>query len=162
MASTAAIVFEDVLRGNNDGPSRAGLLLYHGAATVGRVALIVDRTKEERVQHWLDSHGLTDHSWLVMPRDNDPEDPAERRLQQVTRLRLEGAAVELVVEPNPLVAAALQAAGVPTALFLHPSYARPEFRPDYKGGIKPWAVLMESVERTNQIKHDDKRTSVIL
>lgn len=148
MGSAVALTFEGVLKAETgDSPIRPGTLLYHGALAAGQVAILVDHTPQDQVNHWLEVNGLRQHSWLVLPRPEDPEDVVERRLSQVARLRVQGAAIELVVEANPLVAAALQAAGLATALFLHPRYARPEFRPDYDGRIKHWDEVLRETER---------------
>ena len=148
MASTVAIVFEGGLKGEvNDSPIRAGVLLYKGAAQAGRVAILVDRTSQEKVEYWLNLQNMHDHSWIILPRASDPLDPAQRRLLQVARLRSEGSAVELVLEPNPAVAAALQGSGVATALFMHPATARPEYRPDFEGKNRPWALVEAEIDR---------------
>jgi hypothetical protein len=148
MASTIAIVFEGGLKGEvHDSPIKAGILLYRGVALIGRVAILVDRTPMEKVEHWLNIQNLHDHSWIILPRASDPIDSVERRLLQVARLRSEGAAVELVLEPNPAIAAALQGSGIATALFMHPATARPEYRPDYEGHTRPWATLEAEIDR---------------
>jgi hypothetical protein len=150
VASTIVIAFDGVLRADIDAsPIRAGLMLYHGSVGIGTVGLIVDKTTKEKADYWLKLNGLKDHSWVVYREPGDPEDLTQLRDLQVSRLRTLGAAVDLVIEPNPLLAAHMQKMGLTVVLFMHPNHGRPEWRADYSGP-KPraWDEIMEDVTRT--------------
>jgi hypothetical protein len=147
VASTTVMAFDGVLRAETDGsPIRAGLMQYHGAVGVGFVGLIVDSTSKSLTEHWLKINAIKDHTWLVFPEPGDPTDPIKLRQLQLTRLRRQGAAIDLVIETNPKIAAALQQSGIAVSLFMHPHYARPEFRADYDEGPRSWDDIMEEID----------------
>lgn len=145
-----AIVVEGILRMPNDSASIIpGLLLYRSLVKDHRVSLIIDSANKERVQYWLLMNGMTDHTKEIYWDETDPEDTIARRIAQIGRLRQDGP-LSLVFESDTSVAAALLERGIPSFLFLHPQYTHPEFRPDAKAPITPWAELL--AEQTRQIE----------
>lgn len=139
-------------------PIPSGTLLYRALTEITNVALIADEQTEEQVKHWLLVNDLTEHNYLVMAKETDPEDPGERRVQQVTRLAAT-AAVDLAIEADPARAEALIRDGVATLLYMHPAYSRPDYLPGSQRLPTPWSSLVAETERQQTIKANDARLS---
>lgn len=159
MTATAAISITGVLQQEiGQGVLQTGARLYSGLLTsFTAVALLTDETDVDPVNHWLKTNGFRQHSYLIPARVDDPEHEGERRLRQISRLRQYGCSVELVVEPDPEVTAHLLAGGLTVASWLHPSYSRPHFRPDYTHSVRPWDALTAEVERQRTLRAGDSR-----
>jgi hypothetical protein len=158
MTATVAIVIEGVLGRNvGDGVIDQGQRLYVGLMQTYRVALITDRSDIEAVQYWLRINGFDKHPYLMTANLKDPDDPGERRMRQISRLRQAGCSVELLIEPDPLVAAHVMGNGVAVLNYLHPNYSNPRFRPDYKETVTPWNAIAEEVDRQRALREEDDR-----
>jgi hypothetical protein len=158
MTATVAIVIEGVLqREVGDAVIHQGQRLYWGLMETYKVALVTDDTDAAPVQHWLRVNGFNKHPYLITANVLDPEDEGQRRLQQISRLRQAGCNVELVIEPNPQVAAYLMANGIGVLNYLHPNYSNPKFRPDYQESVTPWSELVGEVERQRALREEDTR-----
>lgn len=158
MSATVAIVIEGVLsREVGEGVIPQGQRLYWGLMESYRVALITDRSDTDAVKHWLTVNGFDKHPYLITTHLKDPEDPADRRMQQISRLRQAGCHVDLLIEPDPKVAAHVMSNGVGVLNYLHPNYSNPRFRPDYKETVTPWAALVDEVERQRALREEDQR-----
>jgi hypothetical protein len=158
MSATVAIVIEGVLsREVGEGVITQGQRLYFGLMESYTVALLTDRTDTEAVKHWLKVNGLDKHPYLIPATIKDPQDPAARRMQQISRLRQAGCNVELLIEPDPKVAAHAMGNGVAVLNYLHPNYSNPRFRPDYKETVTPWAEMDAEVERLRALREEDPR-----
>ncbi|RZU35991.1 hypothetical protein EV284_3474 [Streptomyces sp. BK022] len=158
MTATVAIVIEGVLmREVGDAVITQGQRLYWGLMESYKVALITDDTDVEPVQHWLKVNGFNKHPYLIPAHLKDPEDEGQRRLKQISRLRQAGCNVELVIEPNPQIAAYLMAHGIGVLNYLHPNYSNPRFRPDYQDTVTPWSELVGEVERQRALREEDPR-----
>jgi len=157
MTGIIAITLDGVLRSTTNGGSlRSGLLLYRALESHAALAVIADGDTEEKATYWLHQNGLDKHSYLVVAKRTDPLDPGERRVLQITRLK-EASSVDFLIDPDPTVAQAVMASGTPVMLSLHPIYARPEFRPDYKSVAKPWDTLTKDIERQQELRSSDPR-----
>ncbi len=160
MTRTAVIVIEGVLQAyQGKAPIQAGILLYHGLKETFNLALVSDATDQEKIDYWLNLHGFSMHSYLFPALVTDPESPVERRMAQVGRIRQAGCSVDLMIEPDPQISAAGLRAGITMLNYLHPLYARPEYRPDYEGRLKPraWDELMKETRRQERLKVADQR-----
>lgn len=158
MTATVAVVLEGVIaREVGEGTIPQGLRLYAGLMEIYKVALITDREDVEVVRHWLRVNGLDKHPYLITTDLKDPLDPGERRMAQISRLRRAGCAVELLIEPNPQVAAHVMRQGIAVLNYLHPNYSNPRFRPDFREEITPWSDLVEEVERQRALREQDQR-----
>ncbi|MFF1701272.1 hypothetical protein [Streptomyces sp. NPDC058252] len=158
MSATVAIVIEGVMaREVGEGVIPQGQRLYWGLMEAYKVALITDRTDIEPVQHWLRVNGFNKHPYLIPVQPTDPEDLGERRMRQISRLRQAGCNVELLVEPDPEIAAHVMASGVGVLNYLHPNYSNPRFRPDYRETVTPWSALVDEVERQRALREEDPR-----
>jgi hypothetical protein len=159
VSATVVIVVEGVLRGTGDAIHASGLRLYHGLNSAEKIALI-SSDNEPRVSQWLKVNGLNKHTHLITIESVDFPDPIEQRIRQVNLLRRQGCDIDFVVEPDPAMAAALLAKGVPVMVALHPSYSRPEFRPGYKGSVTPWDELEHEVTLMRELRASDERTGL--
>jgi hypothetical protein len=158
MTATVAIVIEGVLsREVGDAVIHQGQRLYWGLMESYKVALISDSEDAEYIQHWLRVNGFNKHPYLTLAQTLDPEDPAERRMRQIARLRQAGCNVELLIEPNPQIAAHVMASGIGVLNYLHPNYSSPRFRPDYRDTVTPWSALVGEVERQRALREEDPR-----
>ena len=151
-----AMSIDGVLRQPSGAPIGAGNVLYRALTEVTNVALIADSQTEEQAKHWLLVNDMTAHNYLVLPRETDPEDGGAQRVLQLTRLAEHGP-VDLLVEADPTKAEAVIREGIPVALTVHPSYARPEHLPGRKLVPTPWDALIGEVNRQRHIKANDAR-----
>jgi hypothetical protein len=129
-------------------PIQTGLQLYHGLATTFNLLLVTDETKE-KTDHWLRLENLTKHG-TVLYGD-------KKRLDQVNLLRSRGFAIDLVVEPDPAIAAELLRNGYSVCNYLHFSYAFPSWRPDYEGERKGWEEIERQVTQDRIMRSEDTR-----
>lgn len=152
-----AIVVEGFLRMPNDSSVIIpGLLLYKSLVKDHRVSLIIDSAARDKVQYWLLMNGMTEHTREVYWEQDDPEDVVDRRIAQVGRLRQDGP-LSLIFEPDPSVCAALLEKGITSLMFLHPRYMHPDFRPDAKGEVTPWSLVVAEQTRQMEARATDTR-----
>ena len=149
----AIVMFvDDVLRSSTGGPIYQGLALYRMFNEDVRVLLLCDdRAKTNR---WLLEHKINTADDLIDQTVPGVIDDPE--LEQVKYCRSQGK-VELVVTGNTELAKKLLEEGIDTLLFLHPSYLRPEFRPDGRQGKKSWADIEEEIDKQIEMMKEDKR-----
>lgn len=152
--TTAAIAIDGVMRKLvTSAPIPEGMRLYHSLARTGAVVLLADEEhKDDRLETWLEMEGCVNHSFV---RYVAPE--LSGRVDQMNRLRMHGHGVDLVVEPDPAIAAQLVAAGFNVCLFTHASYAHPSWRPDTDTGIQPWSDLSEQIATQARLRARDTR-----
>lgn len=156
--SITVLVVEGVLRQETgDGVIGPGKILYQALAEIGKVALVSNSLHEDKVEYWLRINGFRDHEYLFPARTDDPFEVGGTRLKQVQSVTATQHSIDFVVEPDPEIAARLMHDGVPTMLFLHPRYARPEFRPDWEEKVTPWDTLVAEVESQTLLRTADKR-----
>lgn len=149
----AIVMFvDDVLRSSTGSPIYQGLALYRMFNEDVRVVLLTD--DREKTHRWLLEHRINTFDDLVdrnVPGIlNDPD------LEQVKYCRSQGK-VELVVTGNVELSKKLLEIGLDTLLFLHPTYLRPEFRPDGRQGMKAWADIEEEIDKQIEMIKEDPR-----
>ncbi|MEV4575973.1 hypothetical protein AB0K16_22275 [Nonomuraea jabiensis] len=150
-----AMVVDSVIRDENlDAPIPAGVKLYDAFAQSYRVVLIND-TSVHPV--WFPMNGFINHQAIIERRPEDPGDPAIRRIRQIERMRATGLAPDLLIEPDPMVVAAVIHTGVPTLHYVDPPYVRPEFHPDYQETIVPWEKMVTEIDNVRALRAADKR-----
>lgn len=157
-ANTAVITVEGVMQKTvSYAPIPVGIALYHSLAYMFNVVLVSDSEQKE-LDHWLDLEGLNKHGKVVY---NDfilgRKTVQDRRLAQVASLLNAGFAVNLVVEPDPVVASLLLANGYSVCNFLHSSYALPQWRPDYEKRQRPWEEIVRETNRLAELRAADLR-----
>lgn len=157
--SSIAITVEGCLRKFVGGaPIKPGLDLYFGLATRAKLVLLTGEMFGEGLADWLLIEGLHEHV-KVMYSDvvlRDLSDGGER-LAQLASARQLGYDVELVIEADPLVSARLLVAGYNVLTFSHAEYSVPAWRPDAAVAVRPWAELVEQVEREAYLRATDPR-----
>ena len=143
---------DDVLRSSTGSPIYQGLALYRMFNEDVRVVLLTD--DRDKTHRWLLEHRINTFDDLVdrnVPGIlNDPD------LEQVKYCRSQGK-VELVVTGNVELSKKLLEIGLDTLLFLHPTYLRPEFRPDGRQGMKAWADIEEEIDKQIEMIKEDPR-----
>lgn len=143
---------DDVLRSSTGSPIYQGLALYRMFNEDVRVILLTD--DRDKTHRWLLEHRINTFDDLVdrnVPGIlNDPD------LEQVKYCRSQGK-VELVVTGNVELSKKLLEIGLDTLLFLHPTYLRPEFRPDGRQGMKAWADIEEEIDKQIEMIKEDPR-----
>lgn len=110
------------------------------------VVLSAIEQNPEAVSNWLKVHNLkgADKVETMLPPHNLA--PAAWKADIVRRYRASGNHVDLFIDADPAACAAVLERGTPTALFLAPSFAQPEWRPKTKVGVAAWSTLVEEVE----------------
>lgn len=148
---TYVLTLHGVLQQPNGAPNPQGLSLYRALASVGRLVVLggLDRAKDE---WFLATHDLRDHVNFVPESIEKHPTELGRRRAQIGTLRAQGSHIELVVEPDPEIVAALHEDGLPTLLYLHPRFTQPAFRPDYKSEATPWNQLVQTVNYQEALK----------
>jgi hypothetical protein len=143
---------DDVLRSSTGSPIYQGLALYRMFNEDVRVILLTD--DRDKTHRWLLEHRINTFDDLVdrnVPGVLDNPD-----LEQVKYCRSQGK-VELVVTGNVELSKKLLEIGLDTLLFLHPTYLRPEFRPDGRQGMKAWADIEEEIDKQIEMIKEDPR-----
>ena len=149
----AIVMFvDDVLRSSTGSPIYQGLALYRMFNEDVRVVLLTD--DREKTHRWLLEHRINTFDDLV--DRNVPGILDDPDLEQVKYCRSQGK-VELVVTGNVELAKRLLEIGLDTLLFLHPTYLRPEFRPDGRQGMKAWADIEEEIDKQIEMIKEDPR-----
>lgn len=140
-----AMSLDGVIRSDTGDLIPNGLIVYRGFHSLGRVILLteLDRTRAEA---WCVLHNMSDYDDLIDDSVTvDPHEPL--RIRQLHVARSKGP-IDFYVDASPRWAAEAFRMGMTSMLFSHPSYARPEFRPDAPKGVRPWDELI--AERTRQ------------
>ena len=143
---------DDVLRSSTGSPIYQGLALYRMFNEDVRVILLTD--DRDKTHRWLLEHRINTFDDLV--DRNVPGILNDTDLEQVKYCRSQGK-VELVVTGNVELSKKLLEIGLDTLLFLHPTYLRPEFRPDGRQGMKAWADIEEEIDKQIEMIKEDPR-----
>lgn len=156
--SSVAITIEGVIQKNvSSAPIPMGIALYHSLVQNFNVLLITSMTQKE-ADRWLGLEALTRHAAIEYNEGkNKFLQDGPKRLAQLASLRGRGYHIDMVIEPSPSVSALLIANGFSTMTFTHSQYALPQWRPDYEGKPRPWAVLEAEATRVAELRHLDNR-----
>ena len=143
---------DGVLRSESGSPIYQGLALYRMFNEDVRVILLTD--EREKTNRWLLEHKINKFDDLI--DRNVPGVLEDPDIEQVKYVRSQGK-VELVVTSDTELAKKLLEIGLDTLLFLHPTYLRPEFRPDGRQGIRSWAAIEEDIDKQIEMIREDPR-----
>ena len=143
---------DGVLRSESGSPIYQGLALYRMFNEDVRVILLTD--EREKTNRWLLEHKINKFDDLI--DRNVPGVLEDPDIEQVKYVRSQGK-VELVVTSDTELAKKLLEIGLDTLLFLHPTYLRPEFRPDGRQGIRSWAAIEEEIDKQIEMIKEDPR-----
>lgn len=155
---TAVMQVEGVLRKPVTGAViDEGRRLYHGLASTFGIVLVSEGNDQQFYKTWLGMEGFTKHDHIVYSGEWRPED-RNWWVRTAGMLKISyGYDTNLIVIPDPFDAAALIERGYNTVLFTQASYALPEWRPDHRAGIRPWAEMTAEIERGRALRAADKR-----
>lgn len=158
MSGQIGFVLDGVLRRISDSQSLDpnGRILFEGLKDLGRVTFLADGFARDRpfIEHFLRFHRISEYVDIDISVLSDGPDTVARRMTQVNRLRRTGP-ISFVVEPDPKIAAALLADGIPTLLYLHPQYTVPSWRPDFTGRLRRWDDLVAETDRQETLRADE-------
>ena len=139
------------MRNNKQAPIYEGTALYNVLKDSQKLTILCkDKVDAER---WLKSSNvgaiddLVDYSYITGTDDQD--------LRLVEYCRSQGK-VELVITADVELSKYLLEQGLHTLLFLHPTYIRPEFRPDGRGR-RAWTAITEELDRQQELYATDSR-----
>ncbi|WP_158812916.1 hypothetical protein [Streptomyces rimosus] len=154
-----AITIDGVLRNRETGGAiNAGKALYQALALDHALYLLTEDRDPPATQQWLAFNGFTAHMRIVSPpQTSRAVKPADVRLECLGHLTGTGMKVDLVVEPDPAVSVKLLARGYPVATLTLPHFAKPEWRPDYQQGLRPWSELVAETEAQAHAHATDPR-----
>jgi hypothetical protein len=148
---TYVLTLHGVLQQPNGAPNPQGILLYRALSAVDRL-IVLGGLDRERDEWFLATHDLRDHVNFVAESITKGPTELMRRQAQIGALRAQGIHIDLAIEPDPEIIAALHDDGIPTLLYLHPKFTHPAFRPDYESVAKPWDALVASVHYQERLK----------
>jgi hypothetical protein len=158
MSGQIGFALDGVLRRINDVQSLDpdGRMLFEGLKNFGRITFLADGFTRDRsiIEHFLKFHRISDYVDIDISVLSDGPDTVSRRLTQINRLRRTGP-ISFAVEPDPKIAAALLADGVPTLLYLHPQFTVPSWRPDFGGRLRRWDDLVAETERQESLRAEE-------
>lgn len=149
---TVLIACEGVLRDNVGTPIPEGISLYAMLCQGYRVTLCLDSPLPQ-VEHWLRVNGLDRHDHVIDTSVayagtdlRDRQIAVERTLSRV----------DMLLDPSPERVASGMRHGIPSLLFAHPRYARPEFRPDLTRKVRPWEEIAAEIDAQKEIERDQR------
>lgn len=137
------VAFDGVLRSALGAPIAEGVALYRVLSEASRVVIATDDSIE-KTYFWLRSSGLPLPDSVVGPEVALPD--SNLRVRQVEAVRGNGLRVEMVVDPDPETALAIQATGVAVLLFAHPTFSRPSSRFS-RAHARSWADIQANVQQ---------------
>lgn len=133
-----------------------GVALYKAFNETNRVLLVAkDR---EKTDIWLKMNNLAKSIDDIIPLSKSVVD--DPRVATVTMIRSKGK-IEFVVTEDADLAKRLIEIGIPVLAFLHPKYARPEFRPDGRAGKKNWDAIISELDKQQHLYDEDIRLAEI-
>lgn len=158
MSGQIGFVLDGVLRriADSNAPDPNGRVLFEGLKNLGRVTFLADGYTRDRmnIEHFLKLHRISEYVDIDISVLSDGPDTVARRMAQINRLRRTGP-ISMVIEPDPRIAAALLADGIPTLLYLHPQFTVPSWRPDFTGRLRRWDDLVAETERQESLRADE-------
>lgn len=150
----AILLFMDgVLRNEKHFPIADGLALYRILKEKQRVLVMCEN--KEKSDHWLRQQRINNIDDLVDIADV-PAPGDFPKVRQVEWVKSQGP-VEYVITSDPELTSKLLEKGITTLVFLNPTYAKEEFRPDSRQGVRSWADIVSELERQQDQFQEDQR-----
>jgi hypothetical protein len=147
------IFMEGVLRNEKAFPIADGMALYRILKERNRVLVMCE--DKEKSDHWLRQHRINNIDDLVDIADV-PAPGDFPKLRQVEWVKSQGP-VEYVITSDPDLTVKLLEKGITTLVFLNPTYAKEEFRPDSRKGVRSWSDITTELERQQDQYQEDER-----
>lgn len=157
--STIAMAITGVLRAEIGGGTLAyGARLFRSFLDNGYIVeLLSDSLDLTFDNHWLAVNGFTGFGH-VFPSSVVDETIVDTRLRQVRGIKADlQADLQFLVEQDLRVIEKAFANGIPCLAVMVPKYQRPEFRPDFTTGPKPWDDVKAEVDKERLLKASDTR-----
>lgn len=149
----AILMFIDgVLRSHTGAPITQGISLYRTLKDKTQVFLLC--AHKERDDRWLREQKINLVDDLVGP--DIPMSGEWLEWRQVEYCRGRGP-VDYVVTSDPELVEKLLTAGVPSLMFLQPTYISEKFRPDSREGRKSWQDIRDEIVRQQELYSEDRR-----
>lgn len=130
-----------------------GVALYKSLNETNRVILLTD--DRERTDIWMKTNNLAKKIDDIIEVAKTELDNPE--IRQIDQIRSSGK-IDFVVTSNVTIAGQLIELGTPVLVFLNPKYARPEFRPGSREGVRSWASITEELDKQQKLYDTDQRT----
>jgi len=150
---SVVVLLDGVIRNlRKQAPISEGVLLYKTLNELNRVIVLAD--DKERTDIWLKKNNMAKSlDDIVQISDSVVEEP---RLASIKGILSKGR-IEFVVTDDSDLAKALLELSINVLVFLHPRYAKPEFRPDGRAGVKSWEAITEELDKQQGLYTEDPR-----
>lgn len=117
--------------------------------------------RPETMEHWLRINGMSQPAFYqeLHYREQTFSDlpDAAMQAQHARQLRAHGFDLRLVVSSDPETILQVTEAGIPSLLFVNPSYRWAEYRPDRKKLPRSWQDIDEEITRQLELRASDPR-----
>jgi hypothetical protein len=140
-------------------PVQAGLRLLVALKQMYKVILLTDEEDTTYVEHFLKQYNVEGHAYLLhRERWQVNMSHLELRMAQFDHVRGQlSIPLSMVIDADPSVAASAMHKGMVALLFAHPTYQRPEFRPDDERGVRAWEDIDREITEQRELKGGDPR-----
>jgi hypothetical protein len=147
------IFADDVIRNPRDqSPITSGIALYKSLNETNRVLVIAEN--REKTEIWMKTHNIAKRLDDIVQLVDDPA--RETKLSTVDFIRSKTKITAVVTADSDLTKQLLEQ-GITVLVFLNPKYARPEFRPDGREGVKSWNAIVEELDKQQGLYSEDTR-----
>ena len=154
MQKVSILIFaDDVIRNPRDqSPITSGIALYKSLNETNRVLVIAEN--REKTEIWMKTHNIAKRLDDIVQLVDDPA--RETKLSTVDFIRSKTKITAVVTADSDLTKQLLEQ-GITVLVFLNPKYARPEFRPDGREGVKSWNAIVEELDKQQGLYSEDTR-----
>ena len=129
-----------------------GVALFKSLNETNRVILLTDN--RERTDIWMKTNNLAKKlDDIIEISETELGDP---EIRQIDQIRSSGK-IDFVVTADVTIAGKLIEVGTPVLVFLNPRYARPEFRPGSREGIRSWETITNELDKQQKLYETDQR-----
>lgn len=129
-----------------------GSALYKSLNENYRVLLLAK--DKERTDIWLKTNNLAKNIDDIIQIEDSPLGDNELRTVETARSK---GKIDFVITDNTDLATQLLEVGITVMVFLNPRYARPEFRPDGRAGVKSWSAITNELDKQQGLYTEDSR-----
>ena len=152
------VPLDGFLRVQDGSLNEEALVLAKAIGERHRLAILLDDEETSLAEHWLKAHGMIEYTHLVV--GDKKKSASDMRIQQVRQLRAQRYSISYVLDHRPDVVIALYKENIPSLLCLHPEFALPEARPDYRITVRPWDDLVQEIEGQQVMRAEREREEV--
>lgn len=140
-------------------PTNDALKLWSMIKSNYNTAIVTAAGNRVDAAGWLHRHAIDGYDRLDADDHSIKARPESLWLSDdiIASYRAMGWDVGPYITSDPVVAARCLLLGVPTWFIAHPLYLRPQHRPDAPREARPWAAMVDEVERQKVMKQNDLR-----